>query len=143
MAEEIKKHNLTLPAEDIDSRLKKIQDGGFGYTDGETVHQIEAKYLPGVTFPYVELTTSIPFESDTSVTLSADEVADVTEAIKGGMPVCVKANLDMAGTVMPYAAVYSFLTVGESTVLVCWFNPQTGIQIMLSDSSGTAGCIQF
>ena len=142
MAEEIKKYDMTLPAEDIDSRLKKIQEGGVGYTDGETIHQIEAKYLPGVTFPYVELTTPIPFESDSGVTLSADEVADVTEAIKGGMPVCVKANLDMMGTVMPHAAVYSLLTTDESAALVCWFTAQDGIQILLSDSSGTAGFLK-
>lgn len=142
MAEEIKKYDMTLSAEDIDSRLEKIQDGGVGYTDGETIHQIEAKYLPGVIFPYVELTTPIPFGSDSSVSLSADEVADVTEAIKDGVPVCVKANLDIGGTVMPYVAVYSLMPAGESASLTCRFNGQNGIQILLSDSSGIAQFLQ-
>lgn len=82
-------YNLSLTAEDIDSRLKKIQDGGVGYTDGETIHQIEAKYLPGVCLPVVELESVI----ENGVALSEADSVKLDEAAAVGTPVAISCSI--------------------------------------------------
>lgn len=83
-------YNLSLTAEDIDSRLKKIQDGGVGYTDGETIHQIEAKYLPGVCLPVVELESVI----ENGVALSEADAVKLDEAAAIGTPVAISCSIN-------------------------------------------------
>lgn len=82
-------YNLSLTAEDIDSRLKKIQDGGVGYTDGETIHQIEAKYLPGVCLPVVELESTI----ENGVSFSEADSVKLDEAAAIGKPVAISCSI--------------------------------------------------
>lgn len=100
MAEEIKKYDMTLPAEDINSRLEKIQPGGVGYTDGETIHQIEAKYLPGVCLPVVEFATEPTAEN---AMLTSEELQSVLSV--GYSPFVVKFALSIVGDSTKLAAV--------------------------------------
>ena len=39
-------YKLSYTAEEVEEKLKKIEDGGVGYTENETVHKINSKYLP-------------------------------------------------------------------------------------------------
>lgn len=39
-------YKLSFTAEIIDDKLQKVQEGGTGYTEDDTVHHIDQKYLP-------------------------------------------------------------------------------------------------
>ena len=39
-------YKLSHTAQEIDEKLKKVEEGGVGYTDGETIHPIDPKFLP-------------------------------------------------------------------------------------------------
>lgn len=119
MAEEIKKYGMTLPAEDIDNRLKKIQDGGIGYTEGETIHLIDKKYLPdmsggGVSIQQIELNLwDFTNQNDTGtyIEVSKTKSDQLTELAKSAIPIFVKIDLGNG----PYCYLFNWGSDGEGS----------------------------
>lgn len=67
----------------------------------EAVHTIEQKYLPGAVLPVVELKTVATTEG---VALTDDESARLDECCASGVPVIVKANIDLHGYTIGFVA---------------------------------------
>lgn len=84
-------YKLSHTAQEVDDKLKRIEEGGTGYTEDETIHPIDPKFLPGVCLPVVELTT-MPADHDAleANPLTADENAMMNEVTKTGMPFVLK-----------------------------------------------------
>lgn len=81
-------YKLSYTAQEVDDKLKRIEEGGTGYTEGETIHPIDPKFLPGVCLPVVELETEL---SKTEVELSENDVAKL-EAIDHLSPFVLKGH---------------------------------------------------
>lgn len=97
-------YKLDFTAEEVNQRIKKIQDGGIGYTDGETVHPIDPKYLGGAVLPVVELST---IATTDGVALTAEESTQIDDAFANGTPVAIKGSIDLQGYIIGFSAVFS------------------------------------
>ena len=75
-------YKLSFTAQEIDSKLSKVQDGGCGYTEGETIQHIDQKYLPNSVVA-VNTTASV---GQTIVVKAVDENGKPTEWETANLP---------------------------------------------------------
>lgn len=86
-------YKLSYTAEQINEKLKRIEEGGTGYTDGETIHPIDPKYLPGVYLQIVELETVIAKGSfDTKSGYGSDKFTALSETDAAKLDALVNAG---------------------------------------------------